>query len=55
MKYEDDHNFLNLDWTESWLAPSLRLDIVTPFVLTKDRLLYGLLVIVTCSTGHKLR
>jgi hypothetical protein len=55
LKYEDDHNYLNLDWTESWIAPSLRLDVVTLFVSTKDRSLYSLLVIVACSTGHILR
>jgi hypothetical protein len=54
LKYEDDHNFLNLDWMESWLAPSLRLDVVTPSVSTKDRSLYDLLVIVTSSTSHIL-
>jgi hypothetical protein len=33
----------------------LRLDVVTPSVSTKDRSLYGLLVIVTCSTNHILQ
>jgi hypothetical protein len=44
-----------LDRTESWLAPSLRLDVVTLSMSVKDRSLYGLLVIMTFSIGHILQ
>jgi hypothetical protein len=39
LKYEDDHVFINLDRAESWHAPSMDLDVITPPVSIKDRLL----------------
>jgi hypothetical protein len=35
-EYQDVY-FVNRDWAESWLVPSLSLDIVTPPMLIKDR------------------
>jgi hypothetical protein len=43
LMYENDHFFINLDQVESWLVPSLSLDIVTPPVLIKDLSLYNCL------------
>jgi hypothetical protein len=49
LKYEDGHVFINLDRMESWLAPSMDLDIMTLPIVVE------LSVIVTCSIGHILR
>jgi hypothetical protein len=43
LKYEDDHVFINLERVESWLAPSVDLDVVTPPVSMNDRSLYSCL------------
>jgi hypothetical protein len=37
LKYKDDHVFINLDRAESWLAPSMDLNIVTSPVSIKDQ------------------
>jgi hypothetical protein len=41
-----DVNLVNGDRAESWLAPNLSLDVVTPPVLIKDRSLSELSVIM---------